>query len=132
MTKGFKVLLAVFLGGALGSLGRYLVSLTTNYLPETYSQLAAISIVNLLGAFLLGFVIETSAVRSSVAKAFWGTGFAGGFTTMSGVAMLLGSPDQGLSEAWLIFWLAIHIQIVLGLVLYRTGSLIAKRIGQTK
>lgn len=127
-----KVLLAVFLGGALGSLSRYLVSLTTSSLPDSYSQLAAVSIVNLLGAALLGFVVATPLIRTFEAKAFWGTGFAGGFTTMSGVAMILASPDQGLSEAWLIFWLAILVQIIFGLVLYRAGTRIAKRLGEKK
>lgn len=127
-----KVLLAVFLGGALGSLSRYLVSLTTSSLPDGYRQLAAVSIVNLLGAALLGFVVATALIRTFEAKAFWGTGFAGGFTTMSGVAMILASPDQGLSEAWLIFWLAILLQIIFGLVLYIAGARIAKRLGEKK
>jgi len=43
--------------------------------------------VNLVGAAFLGFVNSSPALASGSSKAFWGIGFAGGFTTMSGVAL---------------------------------------------
>ena len=50
-------------------------------------QLAMLFVVNLVGAAFLGFVNSSSVFASDSSKAFWGIGFAGGFTTMSGVAL---------------------------------------------
>jgi fluoride ion exporter CrcB/FEX len=50
-------------------------------------QLVMLFVVNLFGAAFLGFVNSLPAFASGSSKAFWGIGFAGGFTTMSGVAL---------------------------------------------
>jgi fluoride exporter len=66
-------------GGAVGSLLRYIVSIVHSF--EPYSTL----FVNLVGSFLLGF-ITAFFLQRKVQKWFkliLGTGFCGGFTTMS-------------------------------------------------
>ena len=75
-------MLLVFAGGAIGSSVRYLTGLALNPLADLF-------LVNLLGALLLGVFYSHPWFSSSEKKAFWGTGFAGGFTTMSGVGFWL-------------------------------------------
>ena len=79
-------ILFVGLGGALGSIARYLVS--------TWVQTAAKSInfpfgtltVNLVGCFVIGFLAQLAEARgvfSSESRAFVFIGILGGFTTFS-------------------------------------------------
>jgi CrcB protein len=71
--------LLVASGGAVGSLLRYLVSLAHSFGP--YSTL----FVNLVGSFLLGIITVLILQRKEQEwlKLLLGTGFCGGFTTMS-------------------------------------------------
>lgn len=74
----------VFLGGALGSLLRFGVG-------QFFDNLTTLVFVNLLGAAFLGWANGSGrrglrGFASPGAQAFWGAGFAGGFTTMSGLA----------------------------------------------
>ena len=72
----------VALGGALGAVGRYTISLIPLKTPFPLATL----ITNLLGAILIGFVAGlASAGKSPSANAvlFWKTGVCGGFTTFS-------------------------------------------------
>lgn len=66
-------------GGAVGSLLRYIVTFVHSY--EPYSTL----FVNLVGSFLLGFITAFFLQRKEKEwlKLLLGTGFCGGFTTMS-------------------------------------------------
>jgi CrcB protein len=70
-------------GGALGSAGRYLLSLAG---PGALWPTLA---VNLVGAFALGVVAGVLARRraSPLWRPFLGTGVLGGFTTFSAVAV---------------------------------------------
>lgn len=79
-------ILFVGLGGALGSIARYLVS--------TWVQTAAKSInfpfgtltVNLVGCFVIGFLAQLAEARgvfTSESRAFVFIGLLGGFTTFS-------------------------------------------------
>jgi CrcB protein len=124
-----KVLGAVFLGGALGSIARFLVILGVDELAlEDLSQeLAATSIVNLTGAFLLGFVHVIGASRSEIWKGFFGPGLAGGFTTMSGLALITAGAELGLSSVGYLYWIAVAIQLVLGVLTYWLGTQLASR-----
>jgi CrcB protein len=80
-----KSYLLAFAGCALGTAARALVSgLLTN--------LIALFVVNLLGSFFLGYINGSSTASkprfaSAEKKWFWGAGFCGGFTTMSGLAL---------------------------------------------
>lgn len=115
-----KILFAIFLGGAAGSIARFSVFLAVEQagVPNLLMELLATSIVNLAGAAFLGFVQSAGFKASEKAKAFWGTGFAGGFTTMSGLALITAGSDLGLSEIGYLYWLAVLLQFVLGILAY--------------
>lgn len=71
----------VFLGGALGSLARFELDTLLEFGPF-------LMVVNIVGSFVLG-AANGDAKGSDESRAFFGIGFAGGFTTMSGVSLLL-------------------------------------------
>ena len=76
-----------FAGGALGTLVRALIG-------DVLDNLTTLLIVNLLGAAFLGWVNGSALgpkarFATAGSKVFWGAGFAGGFTTMSGLALAL-------------------------------------------
>ena len=86
-------LLLVALGGAAGSAGRAAIALA---LPG--SPLAATLLVNVVGAFVLGALVAVldgvgqrgsgrRRARLHRARLLLGTGFCGGFTTYSAVAL---------------------------------------------
>ena len=118
-------MLAVFLGGALGSALRYLVFLGVegSSLTEPEFALVATSIVNLLGALFLGFVQARSS--SSTKLAFWSTGVAGGFTTMSGLTLVTHQQNLGPFGNGTIFWLAVALQLTLGVLAFWLGRKLA-------
>ena len=81
----FNILLAVAAGGAIGAVGRYiLVSGTALWLGSGFPF--GIVIVNSVGSFLLGVLLEVSALVWSAPqelRAFLIVGFLGAFTTFS-------------------------------------------------
>ena len=80
----------VWLGGTLGTGSRYLL---TSVIPGPPQLPTAIFMINLVGAFLLGTLIERLAIGGPDRRArrrirlLAGTGFLGGFTTYSTLAM---------------------------------------------
>ena len=86
----WRLWVVVAVGGTLGVACREVVSLLV---PAAGAVPIAIGIVNVLGAFLLGFLYEAltrpgiSGDRSSRLKLLLGTGFCGGFTTYSSLAV---------------------------------------------
>jgi fluoride ion exporter CrcB/FEX len=118
------ILLGVFVGGALGSLARFLILLgfESVALPSLSLELFTTAIVNLTGAWLLGVVNSQGFRAGEKAKALWGTGFAGGFTTMSGLAVITTSAGLGLAEMGYLFWLGVLLQLAIGIVAYWLGS----------
>ncbi len=107
-----------FLGGALGSLLRFAIS-------ETSTSVVALFIVNIVGALLVGFFAGHSWFRSESRRNFWSTGFAGGFTTMSAVAIL------PLTETSAMTQLAITVacMVALGLFAFWLGQKVGTRMG---
>lgn len=74
--------LFVALGGAIGAMGRYAISLIPNRTEIPILTL----ITNIAGAVLIGFIASIAAENnnlSSNAVLFWKTGVCGGFTTFS-------------------------------------------------
>ena len=72
----------VALGGAVGSAGRYMISL----IPIKGGFPTLTLATNVLGAILIGFIVGLTTDRatpSSSATLFWKTGVCGGFTTFS-------------------------------------------------
>ena len=73
--------LAVGLGGALGAVGRYGISLLP--LKSAFPWLTLLT--NVLGALVIGFVVGVTAEGTAAPNTvlFWKTGVCGGFTTFS-------------------------------------------------
>ena len=74
--------LFVALGGALGAMGRYAISLIPVRTGFPILTLAT----NILGALLIGFIVGMTEKREGIspnAVLFWKTGVCGGFTTFS-------------------------------------------------
>lgn len=109
-------ILLIAIGGAIGSVGRYLVSVlvlraTTPYVP--YGTF----LVNVLGSFAFGVIAGLAQHRlplSDDARAFLLVGVLGGFTTFSTFAFdgltLLRDGQSGLGLVYLLG------QVVLGVV----------------
>lgn len=115
MKINWQNLALVFLGGALGTAARYAVSIT---LP----QIAMLFAVNLLGAAFLGLVNSNPVFDSGASKVFWGVGFAGGFTTMSGVALWMIATSGSATFAPL----TVIAMFVLGVLAYLLGIRLGK------
>ena len=75
-----RELLAVFVGGALGTLAR--AALETLLAPEPGHWPWPTFAVNVVGAFVLGYV-ATRLPEDSYRRPLLGTGFCGGLTTFS-------------------------------------------------
>jgi fluoride ion exporter CrcB/FEX len=123
-----KVLWAVFAGGAIGSIARYLVLLGVAEigLSEASLDLVVTAIVNLSGAFALGVIHKVAVGKTDTWSGFWATGVAGGFKTMSGLALITASAELGLSQIGYLYWLAVALQLVAGVVFYGLGRKLAK------
>lgn len=80
----------VFLGGGIGSLLRYAIGSGLEIsIGSTLAGMLSLFFVNVTGAFFLGLVSFHPFFASNNRKSFWGSGFAGGFTTMSGIALFV-------------------------------------------
>ncbi|MCU4298373.1 CrcB family protein [Brevibacterium permense] len=114
-----------FLGGALGTAAREAISLS---LPPLGDVPWAIFTVNILGAFLLGLLLDFLA-RSGPdegwrrrARMLVGTGFMGGFTTYSALtadtAGLLGADPGGASSPGIGLAYAVGTVLIGGLATF--------------
>ena len=84
-----KTIRLTFLGGAFGTLLRFALFVTLG-------DLVSVLIVNLIGSALLGWFNGNKKYDTDEFNAIWKTGFAGGFTTMSGFAALFVLYTQNL------------------------------------
>jgi CrcB protein len=82
MQLTLKSIRLAFLGGAFGTIVRFA-------LLFSFGELIAVVFVNVLGAALLGWLNGNRKFDADDFSALWKTGFAGGFTTMSGFAVLI-------------------------------------------
>ncbi|MGG0756881.1 fluoride efflux transporter CrcB [Brevibacillus laterosporus] len=115
--------IGVALGGCLGAVARYGISLLINRRYQGMFPLATCCI-NILGCFLLGIIISSSLAPFFVVMA--GTGFMGAFTTFStykwesyslftkkryqiGIIYLLISYSLGISSAALGLFLGVQL-----------------------
>ena len=95
------LLLAIAAGGALGSLARHFLSSGIYNVTGTAFPWG-ILIVNVLGGFLMGLIVELGALKLNYnpeLRAFLTTGILGGFTTFSAfsldAALLIERGDWG-------------------------------------
>ena len=118
---GFQFLLLVGLGGAIGSIGRASVSL----LLQSFSPWPTV-LVNLVGAFLIGFLVRAMEGLSEpyFFRAFWILGVCGGFTTFSafGLDLVNLMKEEGFFSSFTYIALSI-LGTILGVFLgFRTFS----------
>jgi len=106
-----------FFGGALGSLLRFTIS-------ETSTSLVALFTVNIVGALLVGFFAGHTWFKSESRRNFWSTGFAGGFTTMSAVAILPLTESLSLPTLSIV----VGSMVAVGLFAYWLGQKIGARM----
>lgn len=107
------------LGGAVGALLRYLVTL----LCGNYGWMGT-AIVNCVGCLVLGIVVALvmrwQGFGQSSLYMFLSVGLCGSFTTFS--TMVKDASVMGASENWLLSALYIGLSVVVGLVLYQLGG----------
>lgn len=121
MLKNFFL---IGLGGALGSMTRYLFYLAIANKPMPWATL----IINILGSFIIGMVVAACLKNEIFAnnwRLFLATGVCGGFTTFSAfsvenlqllqaekyflfAAYIIASLVLGIFAAWLGYKLIIH------------------------
>lgn len=115
-----EAILLTFAGGALGSLLRFV-------LAEVNSTLVALWIVNIVGALLVGFFAGHEWFKTESRRAFWSTGLAGGFTTMSALAILpLSSEFDALSVGAMVGGM-----VAIGMAAYWLGLKIGTKVSST-
>ncbi len=122
----FKNILWVGLGGALGSVCRYLMQ---GYLSRIYPHPFPFGtlMVNILGCFLIGIFYGLAHKHGYLTPTFrllLMTGFCGGFTTFSAFTM---EGMQLLNEQrFLIFTLYFAVSVFFGLFATFTGAWLAQ------
>lgn len=117
----FKNILLVGLGGALGSIARYIGQ---KYLSQWYPHPFPIGtfIVNILGCFLIGLffgLADKHAYFTPASRLLLMTGFCGGFTTFS--AFTLEGMQLLQQQRFLIFALYFTLSVFIGLMATFTG-----------
>lgn len=103
----------IFLGGALGSMARYAIfeAMQMSF-SIAQAEIFALAFVNLTGSWFLGLSVRYPGLQSPWCRNLWGLGFAGGFTTMSGITLFI--DNQGLN------W-QIALMLFAGLLSYGIG-----------
>ena len=72
----------IAVGGAVGSIARYLINeLFTKHIPTEYPL--SILFINILGCFLIGYYLGTNLIVKDSQYYLFVIGFLGSFTTMS-------------------------------------------------
>ena len=106
-----KSLMLVGLGGAAGSMVRYLVQRVLNTAFFPYGTL----LVNITGCFVIGFLWGIFKPEANeTGRILWMTGFCGGFTTFS--AFTLESLQLMNEQKWLYFFIYITASVFGGLL----------------
>lgn len=123
MTLNWRRVGYVFLGGSLGTMLRiFIADLAKLNLSGQTAEYVYLFVVNLVGAFALGVMAKHPYFTRQSCRDLWAVGFAGGFTTMSAVSVLI----EGDGIWWLILMMT-GAAIVLYGIGFRIGRLIAKR-----
>lgn len=108
----------VALGGALGSVLRYAISLIPFKTDFPFITL----IINFIGAIAIGFVMGVVSEKSPNMLLFWKTGVCGGFTTFSTFSL----EAFTLFEKKMIIFGGLYVILSIGLCL--AGVLCGKKI----
>ena len=123
--------LAVFAGGVLGGLARQ--GIVDLWPGGTVPW--AVLLINVAGAFLLGAVVEVVGARLlhrhpsltvRVARPLLGTGFCGGFTTFSSLAVAVDTLTRDGRAGAAVAYLG--LSLVLGLAAAGAGSAVGRAV----
>jgi CrcB protein len=108
MTLNPQLLLAIAIGGAIGSVARFLVGVGSTKLLGLAFPWGTL-IINVAGSFLIGVFAESFALKWNLpqaGQAFLTVGLCGGFTTFSTFSLdsyvLLQRGQLGLAAAYVI------------------------------
>jgi CrcB protein len=115
--------IAVAVGGALGSMARYAVSVVTLRTAPQYAIPFATFCVNVVGCFVIGLfagrLAQQPASDSAELRAFVFVGILGGFTTFSTFALDTLTLTQ--SGMRVLAVLNVAGQVIIGLLIARAG-----------
>ena len=117
--------LAVFVGGGVGSVARWLISLAPFGSTADAGFPVATFITNVIGAFCIGFIVGLANPVSLSPRTMLllKTGFCGGFTTFSTFAL----EASGLFERgnWIVGGGYVLLSLVLGVLACFAGQFVA-------
>jgi len=121
-----RTLLLIGLGGFLGSISRFLITLGVNRMFQTILPIGTLA-VNVLGCLLIGMIYslaEQKNLLSPELRIFLSVGFCGGFTTFSSFIF----EDFSLIKTGDFLVLAIYLgaSVFLGLIAVFLGSQVHK------
>lgn len=106
----------VGLGGALGAIGRYAISMIPIKTEFPFLTL----ITNILGAVLIGFISGMVGAKQDVSQntvLFWKTGVCGGFTTFSTFSLEAYELfEKGSNILGLVYAVVSVVSCILGIV----------------
>lgn len=123
-----KLLALAALGGAIGASGRYLVGIAAFRLFGSGLPWGTL-IVNVLGALLMGLLIELLAIKldgSQELRVFLATGILGGFTTFSAFSLEVALMLE--RNQWLIAGAYILASVVLTIAALFAGLYIIRQL----
>lgn len=122
-----QIYLAVGLGGMIGSVLRYIVSLLFH--PEIGVHFPSSTLlVNLSGAFLLAFLLFQPTIKSKINPIFFTgltTGVLGSFTTFSMIMIEIVSLWQNTQSIAIIYSIA---TLIGGIICSLLGYLLARKV----
>lgn len=129
----WRSVLLVFVGGAAGTTLRYLLSLAV---PPMLGIPVITLVINVVGAFALGWLLQTLALRGPDAglrrdvRLLAGTGVLGGFTTYSSFAVdtdgLIAAQNLGGGVVYAV------ATVVIGALASVAGIALASALGRRK
>lgn len=115
-----QLITAVALGGAVGSVARYLAGIGAGKLFGLNYPWGTL-IINILGSFLIGVFVELFALRwdlPQAARVFLTVGICGGFTTFSTFSlesyMMIDRGEFGPAAAYIVTSVAVSIVALFG------------------
>lgn len=122
------ILIWIAIGGAVGSVLRYLIYTTIDGI-HTSSFPLGVLIVNVIGSFLIGYLTWIFTHQVHLSEEYRGAiliGLLGGFTTFSSFAY--NNLDYFLSEQYLLMLFNIVLSVVLCIIAAGVGLILAKSL----